>query len=72
MKIKIKTEKKPFAVTKFYAGTVTDNLGEHEFTIVVNINNDLDTNEVSDITWLNSQPDDIETVEDLITLAYEK
>ena len=72
MKLKIKAEKKPFAVTKFFSGTVIDHIGEHEFTVVVNINNDHDTNEVTDITWLNSQPDDTESVEDLITLAYEK
>jgi hypothetical protein len=66
---KIKIEKKPFAETLFYAGTYACDMSEDEnvasikdfeFTVVLNIDNNNDFYDVSDISWTDGEPRDVE------------
>lgn len=59
-------------VIKAYEGTVTDEQGVHAYT--VDINNDVYNNErtMGKITWVSTQPEEVDVAEDLITMQVER
>jgi hypothetical protein len=76
---KLKITKKPFSETKYYSGTYTTDVSlwedeyqeeSYDFTVAVNHDNDNQNCEITEITWVEEIPRDVDSAEDKINSEF--
>jgi hypothetical protein len=76
---KLKITKKPFSETKYYNGTYRTDVSlwedeyqeeSYDFTVAVNHDNDNQSYEITEITWVDEIPRDVDSAEEKINSEF--